>query len=409
MNAGIIGTLMMVSKFLDGITDVIFGRILDNTHTRWGKARPWLLGSAIPLALCVVLLFAVPESFSETAQYAYFFIVYTAANALFYTANNISYTTLVALVTKNPSERVMMGSFRFICTTLVYVPITAGVVPMVQAFGGGLQGWKITASIFAVVLLVLETICTVSLKELPEEKKDEDKNVSEMKFLHLLKIILKNKYYLQMLAVQILSYLATTLLSTMGVYYCTYTLNNPSFLGVLSLASLTMLPGLIVSPFLTKKFGMYKVTVWGYVAAIPVSIFMIFAGFKGMGMAVFALMALRYFVTAPFSGSSAAFIAEISTHTYYTDGVRADGTMYSCSSVGQKVGGGLGTAVGGWLLTLGGYNGTAAIQTQAALNMINISYLIVPAVIYVDLALIMWRMKVVQANREWERTHNIQN
>lgn len=71
MNPGIIGTLMMVSKLLDGVSDVIFGRILDKTHTKWGQARPWFIGSAIPLAICTVLLFAVPESFSETVKYVF--------------------------------------------------------------------------------------------------------------------------------------------------------------------------------------------------------------------------------------------------------------------------------------------------------------------------------------------------
>ena len=278
---------------------------------------------------------------------------------------------------------------------------------MVEAFGGGLQGWRTTAMVFAVILLILQTICVMSLKELPVEKNSQDKQASDMSFFQVLKIVLKNKYYIQMLAVQTLTYLCTTLIGTMGVYYCTYTLENPSFLGVLSMATMTMIPGLVVSPFLTKKVGMYNVTVWGHIAAILISVPLIFVGVKGLGMAVMVLMALRYFVTAPFSGSSAAFIAEISTYTYYKEGVRADGTMFSCSSVGQKVGSGLGTAVGGWLLTLGGYEGTAAVQTQAALNMINISYLVVPAIIYVLLTVILWQMKVVQANREWESTHNI--
>lgn len=409
LNAGIIGSLMMVSRLLDGVSDIIFGRILDKTHTRWGKARPWFIGSAIPLALCTVLLFSIPTVFSESAQYAYFFVVYTSANAIFYTANNISYTTLIALVTKNPTERVQMGSFRFIFTTVIYIPMTAGAIPMVAAFGGGTKGWRMTAIVFALILIVLQVICVLSVKELPEGDSGQSQGVEDVKFFQVLKVVLKNKYYLQMLSVQILSYITTTLISTMGVYYCMYILNNPSFLGVLSMASMIMIPGLIISPILSKKFGMYKVMVIGYIIGSILGIPLIFAGYRGMGMLIMIFMGLRYFVTAPFSGSSGAFIAEISTYTSHRDGLRVDGTMYSCSSVGMKVGGGLGTAISGWLLNIGGYNGAAAVQTDSAINMIKISYLVIPAVLYIITAMILSRMKVIQANREWEKEHGIES
>ena len=109
MNAGVIGTLMMLSRLLDGISDVLFGRIMDKTHTKLGKARPWFIGSAFPLAISTVLLFMIPNSASSTIQYVYFFIIYTFANAICYTANNISYTSLVALATKNPNDEETFG------------------------------------------------------------------------------------------------------------------------------------------------------------------------------------------------------------------------------------------------------------------------------------------------------------
>ena len=104
-------------------------------------------------------------------------------------------------------------------------------------------------------------------------------------------------------------------------------------------------------------------------------------------MAVFVLMALRYFLQAPYAATSAALIADVSTYTEYKDGVKMDGMMFSCSSMGIKVGSGLGVAISGFLLNLGGYVGTADEQTQAALNMINFTYLIVPAI---TIAVVVW-------------------
>ena len=114
LNPGIIGTLIAVSKLFDGVTDVFFGSLIDKTKSRLGKARPWMLYGYIGCAVTLVAIFAIPANMGEFAQYAWFFIAYTLLNAVFYTANNIAYSALTALVTKNSKERVQMGSYRFI-------------------------------------------------------------------------------------------------------------------------------------------------------------------------------------------------------------------------------------------------------------------------------------------------------
>lgn len=93
MNSAVIGTLMLVSKCVDGVTDVFFGNIIDRTHSKMGKARPWMLYAQIGVSGCLALLFSVPAGMGRTAQYAYFFVFYTCLNAIFYTANGIAYSS----------------------------------------------------------------------------------------------------------------------------------------------------------------------------------------------------------------------------------------------------------------------------------------------------------------------------
>ena len=112
--SGIVGTLIALSKLFDGFTDIFFGSMIDKTHSRLGKARPWMLYGYIGCAVTLVACFAIPTSLGKTAQYAWFFIAYTLLNGVFYTANNIAYSALTSLVTKNSKERVQMGSCRFI-------------------------------------------------------------------------------------------------------------------------------------------------------------------------------------------------------------------------------------------------------------------------------------------------------
>ena len=114
LSMGIVSTLIAVSKIFDGASDFFFGRMIDRTKAKMGKARPWMLWSYIGCSICLVACFAIPMSWGETAQYAFFFIAYTLLNAVFFTANNIAYASLTALVTKNTNERVQLGSFRFI-------------------------------------------------------------------------------------------------------------------------------------------------------------------------------------------------------------------------------------------------------------------------------------------------------
>lgn len=106
LNAGIVGTLIAISKLFDGITDIFFGTMIDKTHTKMGKAKPWMLYGYIGCAVTLAAIFAIPADMGKFAQYAWFFIAYTLLNAVFYTANNIAYSALTALVTKNSKERV---------------------------------------------------------------------------------------------------------------------------------------------------------------------------------------------------------------------------------------------------------------------------------------------------------------
>ena len=106
LNPGIIGTLIMLSKLFDGISDMFFGTMIDKTKSRLGKARPWMLYAYIGCAVTLVANFAIPDTLGTTAQYAWFFVAYTLLNAVFFTANNIAYASLVTFCTKNSRERV---------------------------------------------------------------------------------------------------------------------------------------------------------------------------------------------------------------------------------------------------------------------------------------------------------------
>lgn len=406
LNAGIVGTLIMASKLLDGISDIIFGMIIDRTKTKMGKARPWMFGAQFGVSITMIMLFAIPDM-GANMQYVYFFIVYTLMNVIFYTASNIAYSSLTSLTTKNSNERVQLGSIRFIFSLLTNLVVATATVGLVEAFGGGAKGWKTVAIIFSVAALIINTISVFSIKELPEEELLGEKKIQEKVSLAAgIKVIVKNKYYLMILAIYVLYYGMMGVTQTVGIYYMTYVFEQPSLLGTFTLATLLpMIIVLAVTPALVKKKGMYKIINLGYDGAILFrGLFMVFAFMANKALMLITLL-LNGFCTGPLVGSLNALISESSDYTYRTQKQRMDGMMLSCSSFGIKVGGGIGTAAAGWLLAAGGFDGQAAVQAASAVNMIKVSYAVVPFAVVVFMKLLVKALKVEEANKNWDAEH----
>ena len=413
MNIGIVGTLMAASKLFDGVSDIFFGAMIDKTHTKMGKARPWMIYGYIGCAVTLAAIFMVPESWGETAQYVYFFVAYTLLNAVFYTANNIAYASLTALITKNSSERVQLGSIRFIFafgTSLLIQYIT---IDAVNFFGGGAQGWKIVAIIYAIIGLVTNTISGLSVKELSAEELDEtaDKDLQEQEekytMVQAAKMLFTNKYYLMICGTYVGTQLYASMLN-MGVYFMKNVLGDEGLLGDFSLAiNIPLIIGLLITPYLVKKFnGMYKINLIGYVVAIIGRALVIVAGYMHSIPLMLVFTAVAAFGTSPLQGDLNALIASCSEYTFLTKGKRIDGTMYSCSSFGIKVGGSIGTAMCGWLLDSAGFIEQAAVQTASAMNMLHIVYLWLPLVMTVIVTLILSRLNVEKANEKLSSANN---
>lgn len=389
LNAGIVGTLMMVSKIFDGFTDIIFGSLIDKTKTKMGKARPWMLWPYIGCSLMLIAIFAVPLEWGDVAKYAYFFITYTLLNGVFFTANNIAYSALTALITRNGNERVQMGSIRFIFAFGTSLLIQSVTVKAVEWCGGGVEGWRTVAIVYAIIGLIVNTISVFSVKELPKKdlKKENPADEEAAKFssdaypdfelaykenrvkdeskkyslVDSAKILLANKYYILICGIYILTQLFSSTLS-MGIYYMTYILGDADLLGTFSFA-------------------------------INIPMMLIFTGVAAIAM-------------SPMQGDLNALIAACSDYTYRTTGKRIDGTMYSCSSLGVKIGGGIGTALTGWLLATGGYVANAAVQPESCINMLHFMYLWLPMILNLLITILLSRLTVEKANEDWNKTHS---
>lgn len=408
LNAGIVGTLIAVSKLFDGISDIFFGAMIDKTHSRMGKARPWMFYGYFGCAVCLVAIFVIPAGIGEFAQYAWFFIAYTLLNAGFYTANNIAYSALTALVTKNNHERVQMGSIRFMFafgTSMLIQTITVGCVAF---FGGGAAAWRTVAVIYAVIGVISNTLSVMSVRELPAEELSEGESAEEngtqeekYSLIEAFKLLIHNKYYLMICASYILMQIYSATLN-MGIYFMTYVLKNANLLGVFSWAiNIPMIVGLLFTPALVARFkGMYKLNLYGYALGTAGRLGVVAAGYMGSVPLMLVCTAAAAVGMSPLQGDMNALIATCSEYTFLKTGKRVDGTMYSCTSLGTKLGGGIGTAIAGWLLAVSGYVGGAPEQTASCINMLHIMYLWLPMIFNLLITLILTRLNVEKANEE---------
>ena len=414
LKASVIGMLIMVSKCLDGVSDVFFGNLMDKTHTKMGKARPWMLWTEIGCGICLVAVFAIPASWGTTAQYAFFFIAYTLLNAVFYTANNIAYASLTSLITKNVNERVQMGSIRFMFSLATNIIVASVTVGLVGKFGGGAVGWKTVAIIYAIIALIVNTISVFSVRELSPEELSEgmEESAASMdekpSFVESLKLLLMNKYFIMIAVFYMLTYIQTGI-AGVGTYWCTYVLGDVSMLGAFSAAMMIpMIIGLALTPVLIKKFkGMYKINLCGYIVSTVFRALFIVAGYAMNVPMMLIMSAIAGLFASPVTGDINALISATSEYTVRTQGKHIEGAMFSCSSLGIKVGGGLGTAICGLLLDAGGYVANAPEQSASAINMLNFMYLWIPMIAVILVTVIMYFLKVEKANADWDAAHGI--
>lgn len=364
-----------------------------------------MLYGYIGCAVTLAAIFAIPLDLGKTAQYAWFFIAYTLLNAVFYTANNIAYSALTALVTKNSKERVQMGSCRFIFAFGTSLLIQSVTIQAVAACGGGAGGWRMVAIIYALVGLAVNTVSALSVKELSEEELREGtgENKPEEKYglATAAKLLASNKFYLMICVVYILQQIYTAMIN-MGIYYMTYVLKNENLYGVFSWAmNIPLIAALVFTPALVARWkGMYKLNLRGYMLGTLGRALVVVAGYLGSVPLMLLFTGIAAFGQGPWQGDMNAVIASCSEYTYLRTGKRVDGTMYSCTSLGVKLGGGLGTAIAGWLLAASKFDKNLAVQPESCMQMLYFMYLWIPLIINLVITLVLSRMNVEGANEK---------
>lgn len=359
-----VGTLMLIARLLDGITDLSMGLVIDKTNTKWGKTRPWILWSAPFMGLGLILLFNVPEFLDSTGKLIYAYVTYIFLVSIVYTASNLSYCTLLARISNDSQERSVLSSIRFFFVILFTIIFSMITNPLVEKFG-----WSKLSVVYGIIACGLLCITFSFTKE-----RNKGDGAAVFNFKKSIYAIKKNKYFFLIAALFIIIYSDMGLFSGATLYYTTYILKDANLIGILTLTLFApMILVFLILPKLLNTFGKWKVMMIGFLIKLigviimaidPSCFYLVIIGnvIKGIGM-------------APLIVGIFAIVADVVDYGEWKTGVRTDGLVNSCVSFGMKLGGGIGTAILGGILECGGYDGTAAIQNAAVIDAINISYI----------------------------------
>ena len=363
VGAAAVGVIMLCSRLFDGISDLIMGIIIDRTNSKYGKARVWILRLVIPYAIGTVLLFAVPTGWTQTAKLIYIFFSYNLAFTVLFTGINLPYATLTALMTQNQYERSVLSIFRMILATT-----------------GTLFIKTYTFIVFGILEIITFMITFLGTKERvgndPESKKE---NVPVKDGF---KALVKNKYWFMATLNLILIFIAQGVNGSAEVYYTKNVLGNSNLIGTFSVAlQVTQIICMFFIAIFVKKYGKRNVLMAG--AAIMIIGYGIMA-VAGTSVPVLIIgCAARGIGNAGISACMFAMVTDTIEYGEWKTGVRTEGLINSAASFGQKLGNGLSTVLLGVILNIGGYVGSAKVQTSGALAAIKAGYIYVPIILTV--------------------------
>lgn len=392
MGAAAIGTLFLVARLLDTVTDPLMGTIADRTKTRWGKYRPYLLWLAVPFGICGFLLFAVPESDPST-QLTYAYVTYIAV-MLVYTAINIPYSALLGVITPNSAERTSVASYRFACAFGGQLLIVAAARPLVAYFGEDNEaaGYKITMGIFAVIAVILFVMTFSMTRERVQPPADQKPDLVKE-----LKLLLLNVPWIVMFIAGIFTLANVAVRGAVTLFYFKYYAGDDGtpWLGgfdmstvFLTAGTLALITGVVCTKWILPFGDKRRLMIVLSAANALVMALFYFVPQDAIGM-MFFLNVLGALIAGPTIPLVWSMFGDVADYGEWKFGHRSTALVFSGVQFAQKFGLAIGSAMAGWMLAGFGYVADAP-QSPEAIEGIRLMFTVLPALFAAGGVVAIW-------------------
>ncbi len=385
--AAVVGTMFLITRIWDSAFDPIVGIVADRTQTKWGKFRPYLLYLAIPFALIGIFTFITPE-FSLTAKIIYAYITYSLM-MMVYSAINVPYASLLGVMSPDPKERNVLSTYRMLFAYIGSFVALLLFMPMVNAFARDntvQHGWTMAVVIIAIMCALLFYGCFAFTKERVKPIKEKQNPLKEdiMDLFH-------NKPWWILLGAGVAALVFNSIRDGATVYYFKYfvveeQLGEIMFFGVpfvlsglyLAIGQAANIIGVVLAAPVSNKIGKKKTYMGAMIIATILSI--IFYWFDANQLVwIFIFQVLISICAGSIFPLLWSMYADCADFSELKTGNRATGLIFSSSSMSQKFGWAIGSALTGWLLAYFGFQANE-VQSAETINGIKMFLSWLPAV-----------------------------
>jgi glucuronide carrier protein len=373
ISASTAGTLLLVIRIWGGFTDLLAGRSVDETSTRWGRFRPYLLFASAPLLVLLVATFSIPGGLGDQATLVWALVAY-ALFSLAYSFVNIPYGSLAAAMTQEPDERAKLSSARAVSASATILLIAVVVSPQIQGSSDLQRSLTVTTAVFAVIGFALYLWCFAVSREAVGGSGEK------VAVRETVAMVRHNRPLGLLCGATLLFLTGMFSLSTVAVFYARDVLGNADlYIVMTAVQTLAMVAAAALIPAAVGKIGKKRAYVLsGIIASVAAIGFALAPGSTpALGIACYGVLGVGL-------GAINALIFALQADTVeygeWKSGVRAEGASYAILSFTRKAGQGIGGAAAAYTIGLGGYVSGAASQSDAAVRSIKIAAGIVPAV-----------------------------
>ena len=381
--AAAVGTMMLVTKLVDAVTDPLMGAIADRTRSRWGRFRPWMLYGAVPLALAGVLTWTVPD-LDGNGRLLWAYATFTLM-MLAYTVLAMPYSALSGVITGDSQQRTTLISFRFIAAFAGTTVVNWLTLDLVRWLGRGDEqlGWQLTLGAYGVVAVACFLAVFLSTRERieppPQQSSTMRQDVSDL---------LHNRPWLVLFALALIIMVTIVMRSGSLVYYLKYHVDRPGLTGLfLGMYSIALAVGAASTPLMTRFVDKRRLLIWLMAAVGVLSCAMFFVPAD----AVWTMLALNCAIgllLGPKSPLAFSMYADCADYTEWKTGRRATAMTFAAATFSQKLGGALASAVIAWMLAAMGYVANQA-QSDASRMGIVLLLTVIPGVVALAAAWVM--------------------
>lgn len=399
------GTLVLVTKLYDAVSDPVMGLIADRTNTRWGKYRPYLLWIAIPFAVAGVLAFFTPQTDNYTFKHVYAYVTYILMMTV-YTAINVPYGAMLGVMTDDSREKSVFSSFRMFFAFIGSFIAMGSFEPLLklrQSILGTLPAewtladstpadWTIAVSVIGIVCAVLFILSFVMTRErvteaemAKEPAKENSNETAKTSVAEDLKALVANGPWWMLLGGGIAILLFNCVRGGAAAYYFADVLGTNAIFTLalfLTVGEISQLVGVVVTVPVSEKIGKKATFLLVLVAVTVLSVIVAFLPETPAGM--WALLVSQILICVAIGINSPllwSMFADVADYSELKNGRASTGLIFSSSSMAQKFGAAFGSAIVLWVLMAFGYdNAKGAVQTPEALATIKALISWIPAI-----------------------------